>query len=214
LLCLVAACVFNAPALTQAGTGAPDSQLWSELDITARVSTNTTVTGIGQARVSESLPNPVFTGLGGDLNYRHGDVTLSTGYRHQLTGHGTDEPKVTQLALLIGTYAPQFGSNTIALRCRVENAVNASGNPWRIRLRAEYRWATDDLGPITYVFANDEVFYQFQASEWYRNRFQAGVNFALGRRLDLLVYYQRQDDRLNTPGALNVLGLILKATLK
>jgi hypothetical protein len=198
----------------RAGTGAPDSQLWSEYDATARLGTRWTIRGIAQARFSETLANPVYTSLGTDLGYDRGHWTLSVGYRHQVTGHETDEPKITQLALLIASYATKFGPNSLALRCRVENAFNSSGNPWRVRLRVEYRRASGALQPISYLFANDEVFYQFQASEWYRNRFQAGVNWNYTQRTSLRIYYQRQDDRLNTPGAVNALGVTVSSTFK
>jgi hypothetical protein len=192
------------------GTGVPDSQLWSELDLIAPTSANTFITGIGQARFSESVPNPTYSALGLEFNYKNRDLTLTGGYRHQVTGHKTDEPKVTQLALLMGTYAPRFGRSTVALRLRIENTITASGNPWRVRMRAEYRYALADFGPVTYAYTSDEVFYQFQQSEWYRNRFQAGVNLKFGRRWNVLGYFQRQDDRLNHPGAINALGFTMK----
>jgi hypothetical protein len=39
----------------------------------ARLTTNTTIAGIGQLRLSETLPNPTFTALGLNLNYKAGD---------------------------------------------------------------------------------------------------------------------------------------------
>jgi hypothetical protein len=163
--------------------------------------------------VSESLANPTLTALGVDFNYKHDDLTFSAGYRHQVTGHRTDDPKVTQLGLLMATYAPRLGRHTIAIRGRLEDTVHANSNPYRLRLRAEYRYAIEAWGPVSYLFANDEVFYQFSNDEAYRNRFQAGASLKIGKRASLLVYYQRQDDKLNNPGALNVLGLILKTTV-
>jgi len=195
----------------RAGTGVPDSQLWSEYDAAGRLGQRWTIEGIAQARFSETLHNPVYTSLGADLDYELGHWVLSAGYRHQVTGHETDEPKVTQLALLISSYATKFGPNTLALRCRVENAFNSFGNPWRVRLRLEYRRASDVLRRNSYFFANDEAFYQFEASEWYRNRFQAGVNLSFAHQTSLRIYYQRQDDRLNTPGAVNALGITVKS---
>ena len=56
-----------APALSWAGTGEPDDQLWTELDVVAPLASNTTITGIGQLRLSETLSNPIFTALGADV---------------------------------------------------------------------------------------------------------------------------------------------------
>jgi hypothetical protein len=45
------------PCAARAGTGVPNTQLWTELDVTGPIATNTTVAGIAKVRVSESLPN-------------------------------------------------------------------------------------------------------------------------------------------------------------
>jgi len=201
--------LLGAPTAAWAGTGVPDDQLWSELDVIAPIAANTSITGIGQLRLSETLPNPTLTALGADVNYKDGEWTVSLGYRHQLTGNRQgEEVNVTQVALLTATWARRFGRSTLAIRTRVEDTLTASGNPWRARLRAEYRWATEDWGPISYLYTSDEVFYQFSDDEFWRNRFQAGLNFAFGKRTSLRTYYQRQDSRDQTPGAINALGLL------
>jgi len=79
-----------APALSWAGTGEPDDQLWTELRVVAPLACNTTVTGISQLRLSETLSNPIFTALGADVNYRNDEWTVSLGYRHQDDGMGKE----------------------------------------------------------------------------------------------------------------------------
>jgi Protein of unknown function (DUF2490) len=203
------------PAASWAGTGEPDDQLWSELDVVAPLTSNTTITGIGQLRLSETLSNPTLTALGADVNYKDGEWTFSLGYRHQLTGNRQgEEVNVTQIALLMGTWARRFGRSTVAIRTRVENTITASSNPWRGRFRAEYRWATPDWGLVSYLYSNDEVFYQFSNDEFWRNRFEAGTNLRFGEHTDLRMYYQRQDSRHQTPGAINALGVLVVVTLK
>jgi hypothetical protein len=137
-----------APAASRAGTGEPDDQLWTELDVVAPIATNTTITGINQLRLSESLSNPTLTALGADLNYRHGEWTVSIGYPHQVTGNREGEDvNVTQVALLMGTWARTFRSeHHCPAHPRGEHHYRLSGNPWRARFRAEYRWATSGLG--------------------------------------------------------------------
>jgi hypothetical protein len=209
--CAVAALTFAAfvsPTPTYAGTGVPDFQQWTELDALVGLSNRISMTFIGQARFSETLANPVFTGSGWDLSYRYEDWTFAIGYRHQLTGYHTDEPQVTQLALLMTTYTHRIGRSTLAIRTRVENTISAASNPWRVRLRGEYRWATPGLDPLSYLFANDEIYYRFQDDVLYRNRFQAGVDLSLPKKWSLRLYYERQDDKFNTPGALNVMGVL------
>jgi hypothetical protein len=200
-------------ATSQAGTGVPDSQLWTEMDVAVPVTERVTVTGIGQLRLSETLPNPSQTAGGLDLSYREGEWSYTAGYRHQLTGDRINEdPNVTQEARGSVTYAHRFGRNTVAVRLMFVDTITASSNPWRARLRVEYRRATEGPGPVSFWYVNDEVFYQFSDGEFFRNRAQAGANLQLHRDVSLRVYYQRQDTRNATPGAINALGLTLGYT--
>jgi hypothetical protein len=211
---LIVMAILAGPAASWAGTDEPDQQLWTELDVIAPLASNTTVTGIGQLRLSESLSNPILTALGADVNYKYGAWTVSLGYRHQVTGNREGEDvNVTQVALLMGTWARRFGRSTIAVRTRVENTITASSNPWRARLRLEYRWATEDWGLVSYLYSSDEVFYRFDKDEFWRNRFQAGCNLTFSKHTDLKLYYQRQDSRHQTPAAINALGLLAVVTL-
>jgi len=209
----IAVCACTAALPVRAATGAPDTQLWTELDVTGNLATNTTITGIARVRLSESLPNPTLASPGVDLNYKAGEWTLSAGYRYDATAEHEPETvggktvKISQVALLMGRRAWQFGRNTLAVRLRMDDTINASSNPYRARIRLEYRWATEGLRWVSYLFTNDEVFYEFQDQKWFRNRFRAGANLKLSERTDLDVFYQRQDSNNSTPGAINALGL-------
>jgi hypothetical protein len=201
--------------VSRAGTGEPDDQLWTELNVTAPIASNTTLTGIGQLRLSETLENPIFSALGADVNYKYGEWTFSIGYRHQVTGnHEGEDINVTQVALAMGTWARRFGRNTIQVRTRVENTITASSNPWRARLRLEYRWATEGWGPVSYLYSSDEVFYRFDKDEFWRNRFQAGFNLMFNKHAGVKLYYQRQDSLHQTPAAINALGVLAEITFE
>jgi uncharacterized protein YhjY with autotransporter beta-barrel domain len=212
----LAACA--APLAASGGTGEPDTQLWTELDITGPLATNFTITGVARLRFSESLANPVLASPGLDLNYKAGEWTLSAGYRYDATAQREPETvegktvTISQTALLMGKRAWQFGRNTVAVRLRLDDTLNASSNPYRARIRLEYRWATEGLRWVSYLFTNDEVFYEFQDQEWFRNRFRAGANLKLSKHADLDVFYQRQDSNNATPGAINALGLTADVT--
>jgi len=209
----IAVCACTAALPVRAATGAPDTQLWTELDVTGNLATNTTITGIARVRLSESLPNPTLASPGVDVNYKAGEWTLSAGYRYDATAEHEPETvggktvKISQVALLMGKRAWRFGRNTLAVRLRMDDTINASSNPYRARIRLEYRWATEGLRWVSYLFTNDEVFYEFQDQKWFRNRFRAGANLKLSERTDLDVFYQRQDSNNSTPGAINALGL-------
>ena len=216
----MAVATLTVPLAAGAGTGVPDTQLWTELDVTGPVATDTTITGIAKVRVSESLPNPTLTSLEADLNHKVGDWWLSIGYAHEVTPARPEETvegkqvNIKQLIRLFGSRAWRFGRNTVALRLRLDDTLDASSNPYRARVRLEYRWATAGLSWMSYLFASDEVFYEFQDQSWFRNRFRAGANLVLSERTDLLMFYQRQDSNNSTPGAINALGLTLDVTFE
>ena len=216
----IAIALAAAPPVLWAGTGEPDEQLWTELDVTGPIAKNTTITGIAKARFSESLPNPTLTAGELELNHKIGDWTIGAGYRHDTTQERPEESvdgknvKITQSVRVFGTYAWRWERNTLALRLRLDDTLNASSNPYRARVRLEYRWATEGLSWMSYLFASDEVFYEFQDQQWFRNRFRAGTNLVLTERTDLQVFYQRQDSNNSTPGAINALGLTLDVTFK
>jgi len=209
---LAAAVLAAAPAV--ASVPDPDAQLWTEADLIGALATNTALTGILIGRFGRDLPNPTLTALGVDLSQRVGDWTFEAGLRHQAVAHSTGGPSISGLAIAVVTYSRTFVRSTIAIRSRIDNTLHSSGNPWRFRIRGEYRWALPTAGPISYVFINDEALYQGSAREWFRNRAQTGMDFALGKRSDLLLYYQRQSDRLSTPSHIHALGLTLYVNLE
>lgn len=216
----IAAAACAAPFAAWAGTDSPDTQLWTEFDVTGPLATNTTITGVARLRLSESEANPVLLSPGMDLNYRAGEWRVSAGYRYDATAQrepetiGGKSVKISQTVLLMGSRAWRFGRNTLALRLRLDDTLNASSNPYRARVRLEYRW--DPEGPrwVSYLFASDEVFYEFQDQKWFRNRFRAGANLVLTERMDLDVFYQRQDSNNSTPAVINALGLTLSLTFE
>ena len=61
---------------------------------------------------------------------------------------------------------------------------------------------------MSYLYSSDEVFYRFGDDEFWRNRFQAGCNRVFSRHAGLQLYYQRQDSRHQTPGAIDALGVL------
>jgi hypothetical protein len=207
---LMVAAVLGAPVAAWAQSiNNADQQLWTEFDVIAPLSSNFSVTGISQLRLSEEESNPALTALGMDVNYKWGGAwTVSLGYLHQVTGNRDENPNVTQFTRLTATYAYKFGRSTLLVRGRVQDNLTSSSNPWQLRLRAEYRWATENWGLVSYLFTNDEVFYQLSNGELFRNRFQIGANLSFTQAFSARVYYQYQNTKNNEPKVINALGIL------
>ena len=74
---------------------------------------------------------------------------------------------------------------------------------------------TANLGPISILFANNEVFYQFSNDQLSRNRLQAGVNLRVTQQFNARVYYQYQNTKNAPPTAPKVidsLGIVATYT--
>ncbi len=216
----VAVAAFLAPPAAGGSSSDTDTQLWTELDVTAPLASHTTITGIARLRFSETLANPVLASPGADVNYQLGRWTLSAGYRYDATAQrepetvGGKSVKISQTALLTGKRSWRFGRNTLGLRLRLDDTLNASSNPYRARVRVEYRWATEGLRWVSYLFTNDEAFYEFQDQQWFRNRFKAGLNLTLTPRTDLQIYYLHQHSDNSTPATIDGLGLTCDVTFE
>jgi hypothetical protein len=211
---LISAAGVGAAGPVHAAPPEPNAQVWSEADFKGSLAKDTTLTGIAIARFGEDLANPTLTALGLQVGRSVGKWTLAASYRHQVVRHSSGGPTISQLAIAMTTFTDTFGRSTIAIRARADNTLHSSGNPWRFRLRGEFPWSTPGAGPITYLFVNDEVFYQGSAGEWSRNRAQVGLNVRFYRRYDLEIYHQWQNDELSQPARINALGLLLKVNLE
>jgi len=177
-LSTLASLALAAPTWALAATPSADAQLWSEADFVGALTKNISLTGIAIARVAESVHNPTLTALGLGLDGNLGHWILATSYRHELIGHATGGPPISQLATAMAAYTANFDRSTVEIRGRTDNTLNSTGNPWRFRIRGEYRRVSAEVQAISYSFINDEVFYDGSTSDWSRNRAQAGMNLS------------------------------------
>lgn len=124
-------------------------QIWSQADVVGGLTLGTTLTGTLIARAGEAEPDPTLTALGLQLDQRLRALILAAGYRHAVARHPTGGPDVTQLVLLESTYVVRADRSTLIFRARADNTLHSFGNPWRFRIRGEYRWVTRCMDPIS-----------------------------------------------------------------
>jgi hypothetical protein len=201
-------------AVAQAVRGA-DDQLWSELDLTGRVSDRLELTATLVDRQGDGLPNPTLWGGGVTADFRLAP--------HWSIGAGDDEVQVrippsgfrlsANLPLAYVTGDWWVAGYHLSDRNRVEDIVGAPGNPWRSRHRVMVERPLPRALPFRSVFISDEVFYDFSRRRLSRNRAQIGMTLATGGPTALQVYVMRQDDNEARPGVLNSLGLSVKVAL-
>jgi hypothetical protein len=203
------------PLMARATVPSVNSQLWSELDVTHRITTDLSATAIVTARLGNDLPNPTLTAGGLQFDYRFGSWTAScTGYYVSIRNAETGARTAVWLPAAALTYQVDFGHLSLADRNRVEQLEGLPGSPTRYRNSASVYWHVAGDTALTDVFVTDEVFYDLSRDSWTRNRTQAGFQFHLDKDKKLQIYYLRQNNTYGTPDRLNALGLTLQLAIK
>lgn len=193
---------------------APDTQVWSELDVSGSPAPGWTITGLAVVRQSDTLYNPTLWGGGAIIDRRIGDLTLSLGDLAVVArSAGSGARRTVNVPLAAVTVGHRFGSWTVSDRNRFEQLRGIPGEPWRYRNRLEIDRDLTGTGPLTSLFVSEEAFYDLTAHQWTRSRAQAGLVLRAARNASVKVYYLRQDDHAGAPRAINALGLTLAVTL-
>jgi hypothetical protein len=196
-------------SLLAAGARAQTSQSWNEVDLAAWWrGISFTVPLV--ARVDARLPNPqlLAAGLTADLPLPW-QMTLTGGYLFvDLPQQVRSEVHVPLVAL---SKAFRIGRVSLADRNRFEKLIGLGASPvrYRNRLRADLPL---DANEQWHAFLDDEVFYDFSASQWTQNRFQVGGGARLNPRLALDLYLLQRNLRGGAPPT-RVLGATLRVTL-
>jgi hypothetical protein len=111
------------------------------------------------------------------------------------------------------TYRFPFKKFGLSHRSWIERRLRKPRNSWRYRPSLTFE---KDIGKVisgARVFVTEEVFYDSILKKFSRNRFSAGINKTLTKKLSLDVFYLRQNDGFSRPGDLNVIGTSFKIRL-
>ncbi len=212
LIALLAA-VMSVPA--QAADIRVNPQFWGELDVSATLAPGWRLTALSVARDGEGLPDPALWGGGAILDRRFGDLTVSVGdlavvARSPLSGARLD----VDVPLIAVSYKWSIAGFAVSDRNRLEDLIGVPADPWRYRNRLTLEHPVAGIGPLSSIFASEEIFYDLRMRQWTRSRGQIGVGMAAGHDAELRLYYLRQDDRAALPRAINALGVTLAIELR
>ena len=190
----------------------PDTELWDELDVSARVSGRATLTVPFVARNSTSFADPQLYGLGPFLDIvlsQH--LTVTTGYL--FVGLPTTELSYkAHVPLAAVTVHASVGRLRVSDRNRAEGLIGIPRDPIRYRnkLVLSYPLHRETWKP----FLSDEAFYDCSQAAWSQNRFQAGLGRALGEQLRLDLFYLERNVRRGNPTATHAIGTTLEWKLR
>jgi|SRR5207249_3991298 len=193
-----------------------DTQAWADLTVSHALSENTDVLFSGGIRWGRDVSRVVYRRLSGGLSFRCGGagwlryVTISPFYSHYAAELGVGSSPENRTSLAFGVALP-LGRWTVSERNTVERRFRDPKDSTRYRNRLQLERSIDLASASFRAFVSDEVFYDWSASAWARNRFLIGARKPLNNRVSLDLYYVRQNDRHTVPRDLHAFGIALNA---
>ena len=108
-------------------------------------------------------------------------------------------------------YRFPFKKFGLSHRSGFEYRLRRPRNSFRYRPSLTFEKAIPkNIIPKATFYMTEEVFYDSILKRFSRNRFTAGINKTLNKKLSLDLYFMRQNDGVSRPGDLNVVGTALK----
>jgi hypothetical protein len=208
-LFLVVGFTIRASAQSRSTLPKEDTQVWSELQVALPLQEKIELNLIGHLRLGRNVTHLVDERVGGNFAFKLGKyITLSPGYLYIATQPVAGKKGYENRPSLAATIRFSLGGFTITDRNlferRLRKPVNSSR--YRNRLQLEHPIGIARLR----AFIADEVFYDWSAGGWVRNRLSIGVIRKFSEHFSSEFYYMRQNDGRTRPGDLHVLGTTLR----
>lgn len=179
---------------------------WIELDFTKKFLKKFEFSVIPEIRLQDDFTVDEYI-FEGKLSYEPWKfLGFATSYRYS-TNVKKNGNEMSQYLVLDATGKTEFDRFDGSLRLRFTNDSDGGELQWeafylrpRVKLGYNIRnWKTDPY--ISY-----EIYYDLQHNEFYKNRFDIGVNRKIGKLHEVGVYYRLQD-YFDDKNSVNILGL-------
>jgi hypothetical protein len=202
--------------IVPAQTSAPeeDTQNWNEIQVAFPVSNKLDINLFGQLRFGSNFRDFVDEHIGAGIGFTYKPkkyLQFAPSYTYIVNRPSPNTNAIeNRLSLPATIISPKFHGFTISNRNLLERRLRKPVNSWRYRNRLQIERTFKPKNFEFRLFASDEVFYDFRARSWVRNRFTIGVGKPISKQLSFDVYYLRQNDGRSRPGGLHVVGTGLK----
>jgi hypothetical protein len=203
-------------ALAQGAPPVPeeDTQMWHDVQAAVALSKEVDFNLFGTVRIGRDMTHLVDRRAGVGFTFRLGKyLTLTPGYVNIVMRPG-ERRKINENRLnFAASVRFPAGKFTISDRNLFERRMRFPLNSTRYRNRFQIEHDVKPNGVQLTLFVSDEVFYDWSADDWVRNRFSAGVSRRFNKHLTTDIYYMRQNDGRSRPGDLHVIGLTYRLRL-
>lgn len=211
LLVAVLLCVGHASAQVPE----KDTQSWNDIQLTIPMSKSVDFLLLGHLRVGDNITQWVDGRWGFGFNYKANNyLTFSQSLLLRDARPPNGPPEREQRLVLAGTVKFPIGKFSLSDRNQVERRFRAPQTDlWRYRNRVQLEHPFT-IGKEKFTFfISDEVFYDFLADDWVRNRASIGAGHAFNKHFTGELYYLRQNDGRSRPGDIHVIGTTLRFKL-
>lgn len=205
------------PASAQSGKPAPqdDTQIWNDVQIAVPVNKQIDLNLFGTLRLGRDVTHAVDERAGFGFTFKGQKYfTFAPSYTYIATQPVAGRKGYESRLSMAVTARKQFEKLTVSDRNLFERRfLNSKPDTTRYRNRLQFEYPVS-LGSLKLrLFASDEVFYDWGAKSWVRNRFSAGASKTFNKHFTFDLYYMRQNDGRSRPGDLHVLGTTYKIRL-
>lgn len=192
-----------------------DTQSWNDVQITAPVHKKVDVFAVGTLWFGKNLSRVEEGRFGGGVVVKLNKAVSVSPYYFYIESRNILGRFSTEHRLhLRGTYRFPFKKFGLSHRSLYEYRIRHRIRTWRYRPSLTFeKELPKKLLPNAKLFITEEPFYVAATRKFSRNRFSVGVAKTVNSKLQLDVYYLRQNDGISIPGDLHVIGTSWKVRL-
>ena len=191
-----------------------DTQVWNDLQVAVALSKTVDFNLYGTLRFGRDATHLVDRRAGVGFSFKVGKyLTLAPWYFNSVTRPAEGRKGNENRLNLAATLRLPLGKYALTDRNLFEHRLRSPANSTRYRNRLQLEHPFKLGGAQLGWFLSEEVFYDWSADDWVRNRFSAGLSRRFSKHFTGDLYYMRQNDGRSRPGDLNVVGLTYRIRL-
>lgn len=192
-----------------------DNQLWTDVQLTVPLNKQFDFVLQGTLRFGGDISTVVDRRISAGFNFKTSKyVTLNELYVHRearpANGREEHEERLT-LGTTVRVPIQKFTASTRIWLERRWREPQVDSWRFRDRLQLEHPFTINKAKFIWFVY--DEIYYDFAAKGWSRNRVAIGASHAFNLHFTGELYYLKQNDRRARPAEVNAFGTTLRVRL-
>ncbi|MEO5754776.1 MAG: DUF2490 domain-containing protein [Chthoniobacterales bacterium] len=196
------------PSLTGAGEP-PDTQLWNEAKLTARLNDRFDLVVGGVLRLGDDVSQIIRVSSLLGVNVKVTKIfSFTPNYQYIVDDPGEADQGIENRFGLWPTLSLPLASSKVVLSNGLEfRSFETKPDMWRWRPRLSISHPVGPKALGLSAYLSDEFFYEINNETWTRNRLSAGLGKRLGEHITVQLYYTRQMQLKANQQDLNIIGL-------